>query len=343
MVEPMTEAFNEPVDIANRALQHCGAARIVTFDDDSKNADEVGFCYDKLRIAELRRNVWRFAVKKAALRALVAADADEGITATRLLSPVAWDAIVAYTTGAVVSYESRFWEATSASTGVTPGADAADWEVYAGPVTVQQTVKSTAGTELETAYFSGELIYGDGAADTTTVYRSLVSANDALVSDTASWKSLGAASVALDILYPIGAGPKAQLGTRNVYRLPNGFLRQAPSDPKAGSTSYLGAPSGLDYDDFIMEGQYFTTSEVDPIILRFVADVTTVPAMDPMFCEGLGARIGLEVCETLTQSTTKLQAIGAAYNRFMSEARIVNGIETGPTEPPIDDYIACRV
>lgn len=341
----MTDAFNVPVDIANRGLQHCGAARIVAFTDDSKNADEVSFCYDKLRVAELRRNVWRFAIRKVAVRALQAANpaATPPITATRQFVPLAWNIATAYTTGLVVTYQNRLWEAVSPSTGVAPGAAAASWEIYAGPMTISQTVKTTAATALSTAYFSGELIYGDGAADTTTVYRSLVSGNSALVSDAASWKSMGAASASLDILYPIGSGPMAQNGTRNVYRLPYGFLRQAPSDPKEGSTSWLGAPSGLSYDDFNLEGNYFTTMEVNPILLRFVADVTTVSAMDPMFCEGLGARIGLEVCESLTQSTTKLQTIGAAYNRFMSEARIVNGIETGATEPPIDDYIQCRI
>lgn len=337
--------FNAPVDIANRALQHCGASRVVTLTDDSKNASEVNFCYDKLRIAELRRNVWRFATRRVALRALIAADATATppITATRLLSPTAWNIATAYTQGAVVSYQNELWEAVSASTGVTPGSDSADWEIYCGPMTVQQTVLNDDADGLETAYFSGELVYGDGAADTTTVYRSLVNANDALVSDATAWLSLGVASTALTILYPIGSGPKAQNTTKNVFRLPNGFLRRAPDDPKEGSTSWNGAPSGLAYDDWNLEGDYIVSREVDPIILRFVADVTTVPAMDPMFCEGLAARIALEVCEPLTQSTTKIQTIGAAYNRFMSEARIVNGIETGATEPPLDDYIACRV
>ena len=65
--------------------------------------------------------------------------------------------------------------------------------------------------------------------------------------------------------------------------------------------------------------------------------------MDPMFCEGLGARIALEIAEDLTQSDAKLQAIGAMYKEFMTEARVVNGIETGATEPPLDDWIACRI
>jgi hypothetical protein len=57
----------------------------------------------------------------------------------------------------------------------------------------------------------------------------------------------------------------------------------------------------------------------------------------------LGARIGLEVCERLTQSTAKLSNIGAAYKVFMTEARTVNGIETGAEEPPEDDWLTCRI
>ena len=53
--------FLTPVDIANRALQHLGAKRINTtygFTEDSRNASEIASCYDKLRRAELQRNVW---------------------------------------------------------------------------------------------------------------------------------------------------------------------------------------------------------------------------------------------------------------------------------------------
>ena len=79
------------------------------------------------------------------------------------------------------------------------------------------------------------------------------------------------------------------------------------------------------------------------IIHRFVADVHDVRRMDAMFCEGLACRIAMGVCETLTQSVSKLGAISTLYKQFMTEARIVNGIETGSEEPPEDDYIACRV
>lgn len=57
------------VEIANRALQKIGASRITSFDEGSKNADEVKACYEILRRAELRSNFWIFAIKRVALAA----------------------------------------------------------------------------------------------------------------------------------------------------------------------------------------------------------------------------------------------------------------------------------
>jgi hypothetical protein len=164
------------------------------------------------------------------------------------------------------------------------------------------------------------------------------------------WTQIGGSSfpsgvglTAFSTTYPVGSGPSSQLSTKNVYRLPAGFLREAPRDPKAGSASFLGAPSGLAYTDWNLESVFIVTRDSDPIMYRFVADVTDVSTMDPMFCEGLGARIGLEVCEPLTQSSAKLGVIAKVYSTVMTEARTVNGIETGAEEPPEDDYVTCRL
>ena len=78
-------------------------------------------------------------------------------------------------------------------------------------------------------------------------------------------------------------------------------------------------------------------------MLRFVADTIDVTTFDDMFCEGLAARIAESVCQILTQSDAKLRTIAGEYQKFMGEARTVNAIETGPVEPPIDDFISCRL
>jgi hypothetical protein len=59
------------VDIANRALTKLGAARIISFGDDNKQARAVSSMFDIVRDAELRSHIWSFSVRRASLPALV--------------------------------------------------------------------------------------------------------------------------------------------------------------------------------------------------------------------------------------------------------------------------------
>ncbi len=372
-----------PVDIANRALDHCGVPPIVAFTDDSKGADRTKSVYDKLRVAELRRNVWRFAIRKAALRAID--------TSTMVLVPEAFDATETYPQGSIVSYSNAIYFAAQAvPVNITPGApNEAYWTVYFGPLTVTPY-------DSTLSYYIGELVYNVVGA-LVNIYQCLTTGTladptaapaawaigttynngDTVTYSAATWQSLidlntghapavgvywqtvpatqGSTQVGQDWLqidasvryrrfqYPLGAGPRQQVTTRNIFPLPSGFLREAPQDPKQGNASYLGAPSGLPQDDWEFEGNFITTMDSQVIILRFVADIQDVTLMDPMFCEGLGARIGLEVCEPLTQSDAKINTISQIYKTMMGDARAINGIETGSVEPPLDDYIVCRL
>ena len=550
----MTEFLN-PVDIANRALQHCGALRIdatLGFTESSVNASECAFAYPKLRLAELRRNVWRFAIRRATLRPLD--------TNSLLLVPVLWVSTTTYFQGSIVSDQnSNLWiSKVPNNLGNDPMQTGGLWEPYFGPMSVSLLDSSQ-------SYFAGEMVYtkaGDGtfnvylsmisgnsvhpaipnqwatntvfynndvvqtfpawASGTTysqgqgvsytdgntyvslvssnigntpststakwqlmpvlslasqsvpitslvqlptsspiaewsylttysagafvmfaaktwlaiaastnqlpsaagstywvqvtngTAYMSLMdlnSGNDPRTTTVAAWSSVTSYSIGntvtgsnnviytsvtnsnlnndpvadsgtnwstanvlspwttvftlgsgnplwiqiggaqfpngvglsvFDIVSPLSAGALTHDGPRNIFRLPSGYLRKAPRDPKAGSTSYLGAESGLPYDDWLIEGDFIVSREIEPIVFRFIADVSDVRLMDAMFCEGLAARLALEVCETITQSTTKLQIIAKAYGQFMTDARTVNAIEVGAEEPPMDDYIACR-
>jgi hypothetical protein len=140
--------------------------------------------------------------------------------------------------------------------------------------------------------------------------------------------------------YPPGAGPCSDQTTDNVYRLPSGFLRQATQNPKPGIPA-LGGPSGVGYNDWSVEGDYLITSDMS-VVLRFVANVTDVSRMHTMFCEGLAARIGLEICEPVTQSTAKLATIEKIYDKWITDAGEVDAIEDGFTDPPDDDYVTVR-
>ncbi len=379
--------YRTPIDIANRALDHCGIPNIVAFTDNAKGADSTGSMYDKLRTAELRRNVWVFAVRKTALRAV---DVD-----TMFLVPAAWSATAVYPQGSIVSYNDTFWFADQyVPANTIPGtATETYWTVYFGPQTVTPW-----DSDLDVSYYAGELVYHVDS-NVVTVYQCLTTGTEAdptelpdawdtdttynigdTVIDGSSniWQSLtdlntgnaaiagvywqavpvssqAATQVGQDWLqinatvryqrvqYPIGAGPLQQASSRNIFRLPSGYLRRAPQDPKAGSVSYLGVPGNIMSDDWVLEGNFITTTDNPVIVLRFVADIQDVTQMDPMFCEGLGARIGLEVCEPLTQSDSKLNTISQIYKTMMGDARAINGIEVGPVEMPLDDYLSCRI
>lgn len=430
-------AFRTPVDIGNRGLQHCGATRIdpvLGFTENSKNASEVAFCYDKLREAELRRNVWTHACRRAMLRAVD--------STTMLLVAALWAQGTTYFVGSIVSDQNDgLWiSKVPDNLGNDPLASTT-WEPYFGPLTA---------TPYDSAisYFAGELVYttaGDGtnrvylslqsdntddpatptAWDATasyskddvvtylaTAYLSLIDLNTGQfpntvpaawdiatsynLSDTvtgsdnviysslgtgntgydpttdggAHWLAIGAApwtssfiagrgslkwrqiggaefpmgaSLAkLNITYPLGTSPRSQAG-RSIYHLPAGFLRIASQNPGSGTVSWLGGPSGMTYRDWAFENGFLLTGDTGPIPLRFVANLTDVSRMDPMFCEGLAARVGMEVCEPVTQSTAKLGTIAKIYDEWMSQARTQNAIEQGPDEPPEDDWITVRL
>jgi hypothetical protein len=420
--------FLDSLDIANRALFHLGESKIASVSEDSKQNTVMTDAYDKARPAELRRNVWRFSIKRAALRPLT--------LSTRFLDPVAWSATTTYLPGSVVKdANGDFWiSGLAGNINNEPGVSDA-WDQYFGPVTADLH-------DATVTYFAGELVYtvvGTGgfvvwlslqssnedvpgtalAWDTTTTYglddvvsyggfqwRSLITLNTGttpavapndwssvttyttgntvtasdgyiyssvgtgnlnhdpslddgtywtntgvptawaktptIYASSPKWRPLYANLTNLSFTWPIGTGPSSQTGSKNIYRLPANWLREAPQNPKQGSYSMLGAPSGAGYSDWDYEGDYFTSMDGGVVIYRFAADVTVVTKMDPLFCEGLACRMALDSANVLTQQDSKFQQAGTLYKTFMGEARTINAIEEGPTEPPEDDYITAR-
>lgn len=168
--------------------------------------------------------------------------------------------------------------------------------------------------------------------DVSPTYWQLLQSNLAL----GSWLLLDAS------LVPV-VNPAALYPGSSVFPLPNGFLRAAPQNPKDGSYSLMGSPTNAAYKDWLYEGPYIISMDgTPPSAFRFVADVTDTTLFDSMFVEGFAARIAEEICETVTQSTDKLTKVENAYNTVMKEARLVNGIENGSEEAPMDDYLTTR-
>lgn len=372
-------------DIANLALSRCGAQFSIAAGalrtEDSNNASTIRLFYDECRRSELRRNVWRFAIRTVALRPFgdfsklvtfgaysagttyvvndVVLATDGQVYSSLVSSNLAHDPVTSPTYwtlyfgsllaqeyvmawSAVITYDTR--NHTVGSDGVVYRS-IQDGNLNKNPVsqptwwTPATTVDANDDTTADDHdYLSGELVYVG-----RKVYLSKQSENEG-DPGSVTWLTLSTVPTLADanFIYPIGTGPSSQLSSRNAYRLPYGFMRMAPQDPKQGSSLVLGAPNALPYSDWNVEGNYITTRDSGVILLRFAADIADTTLYDPMFVSGFAARLAYEAVEPLTQSNEKKKGIKADYDGFMTEARLVNGIETGPTEAPEDDYITCR-
>lgn len=63
------------IQVANRALTKLGAARIISLDDNNKQARSISNCFEDLRDAELRAHRWQFSIKRSSLAASAEAPA----------------------------------------------------------------------------------------------------------------------------------------------------------------------------------------------------------------------------------------------------------------------------
>jgi len=321
-------SFLTELDIANRALQLLRTHRISAFTDHSLEAQELAFAYPKLRDAELRAHVWRFAVRRTPLYAIS--------TTTKVWTPPTWSSSTTYAVGEVVKdSDGNWWQSRVASnTARTPDTDAgyytaASWQAYFGPEVME--VYAAGDT-----FFAGDLTYD------SAVYLSLTNGNDD-DPPSSNWLAVNGTVATLQLLYPIGAGPASDPTTSNVFRLPRGFLRQAPSQPKGAANPYLGAGKGNWREDWVLEGQYLVSASPGPVLMRYVADFVDVTQMEPTFCEMLAARLALEVGPRLPGAAEDYNRLRRHYRDTRLEAIGLNLIETGPIDFDLSDYLAVRL
>lgn len=168
--------FKVPVDIANRALQHCGATRIKSasgLSENSKNASEINACYDGLRLAELRARDWTFAIAWTIMRAV---DSN-----TMKLVPSLWMPTVTYFEGSIVSDQvGDLWKSIIPNNLANDPLLTTYWEPYFGTLSV-------ALFDATTAYSAGELVYTAAGDGTNRVYMSLQNANADVPATATAW------------------------------------------------------------------------------------------------------------------------------------------------------------
>lgn len=157
--------FTGAVDIANSALQKLGQERILAFTDPTKAAEETAFCYNKLRMAEMQRNVWRWAIRRAVLRAI---DSN-----TMLYTPPVYSSTTTYNQGEIVTFTDSlsitlwYFSRMAANTGNQPDSFGQPWQNYFGSM-YASLYDSTQ------SYFPGEIVYEQPTPGTLNAYLSLM-------------------------------------------------------------------------------------------------------------------------------------------------------------------------
>lgn len=256
-----------------------------------------------------------------------------------------WDTTVQYGQDDVVSYSGSQWRSLIAyNIGTTPANGPLD---YAAGTTYSAAATVVGSDGYIYSSIAGSNVGNDPVTDagvhwTNTGVPDAWASTPTIYPTSRQWVPLFAGLQTIFVIQPIGAGPQDQDVSRNLFRLPANYLGEVPQDPKGGVNSPLGGPSGSHYLDWEFDGDWIVSSEPNVIVFRFVAAITNVQKMTAMFCEGFAARIALETCQVLTQSSGKFQEVGASYKLAISEARLKNGIEEGPTEPPEDDFLTVR-
>lgn len=121
-------------------------------------------------------------------------------------------------------------------------------------------------------------------------------------------------------------------GRANAYQLPSDFLRLLPDYPEDAANS----------KDWQIEGQKILTDDTDPIYIRYIARVTDVTLMDALFLEAWATKMAYELCELITQSNTKKEALRTDYLDIIRMAKKTNAIENVAGKPPEDVWITGR-
>ena len=155
-------------DIANRACQRVGAARIAAgalLTENSRQASEIRACYDMLRRFELRRNVWRFAIRTVALRPMDNNNA-------KIITFGAFDNSATYGINDIIVGDDGqiYYSRVGSNTGNLPSTNPAKWALYFGPDVASEFVTTWAGTFT---YVTGDSSVGSDGA----VYTSIASPN----------------------------------------------------------------------------------------------------------------------------------------------------------------------
>ena len=76
--------------------------------------------------------------------------------------------------------------------------------------------------------------------------------------------------------------------------------------------------------------------------LRYVADITDPNLWAGPFYDVMQHAMAIDMCEPLTNSTSKKESLLRSYRDAVNEAKVANAFENTPQDAPDDDFWNCR-
>lgn len=127
------------------------------------------------------------------------------------------------------------------------------------------------------------------------------------------------------------------------FNLPAGCLRVldiGDSYPGADLSDYRSGPTTSDYSQ---ESGKILTNLPAPLSIRFIQQITDPTQWDSAFCSLFAARLAYVCCFRITQSLGQQKEAGGAYKDALKEGIRANALETTPSFPADDTWIAARL
>jgi len=95
--------------------------------------------------------------------------------------------------------------------------------------------------------------------------------------------------------------------------------------------------------DWKIEGRKILTNGGNVLYLAYVADIEDVAQWDSAFYEVFATALAIKLVDRLTTSNVKKSTLKDDYKAEVSAARLADAFESGPDEPPEDDWITARL
>jgi hypothetical protein len=95
--------------------------------------------------------------------------------------------------------------------------------------------------------------------------------------------------------------------------------------------------------DWVVEGGKLLTNWAAPLNLRYTSDVDDETKWDPAFYDAMAVSLAIDLCETMTNSTSKKATLDEEYKAAVNRAKKANAFEQLAQVAPDPSFITVRL